>query len=192
MKKILVLASFMMLSVAGWAQHEVGKVTIQPKVGLNIANYRTSESTDPRVALAAGVELEYQVTNIFSLSAGMLYSMQGAKSSEYASGYNVKTTAKTDYLNIPIMANFYVAKGLAVKFGIQPAFNVTANYEVSTAGVSVSGSLSDLGVDVNTFDFSIPVGLSYEFSNVVIDHFGCSDWLPRLASLQALILAPTS
>lgn len=169
MKKFFFVASIMMASVSVFAQHEVGSLTIQPKVGLNIANYTGSDDSDPRIGLAAGAEFEYQITNMFSMSAGVLYSMQGAKATETVQGVKANVTSKTDYINIPILANIYVAKGFAVKFGIQPAFNVKSDYEVSAQGVSVSGSLSDLGVDIKSFDFAIPVGLSYEYKNFVVD-----------------------
>ena len=169
MKKLFLVASMMMLSVGAFAQHEVGTLTIQPKVGLNIANYTDSDDSDPRIGLAVGAEFEYQLTNMFSLSAGALYSMQGAKETETVQGIKAKMTAKTDYINIPILANIYVAQGFAVKFGIQPGFNVNSSYKVSAQGIDVSGSLSDVGVDIKSFDFAIPVGLSYEFNNFVID-----------------------
>lgn len=169
MKKFFFVASIMMASVSVFAQHEVGSLTIQPKVGLNIANYTGSDDSDPRIGLAAGAEFEYQITNLFSMSAGVLYSMQGAKATETVQGVKANVTSKTDYINIPILANIYVAKGFALKFGIQPAFNVKSDYEVSAQGVSVSGSLSDLGVDIKSFDFAIPVGLSYEYKNFVVD-----------------------
>lgn len=169
MKKLFLVASVLMLSVGAFAQHEVGSLTIQPKVGLNIANYTGSDDSDPRIGLAAGAEFEYQITEMFSLSAGLIYSMQGAKESATEQGVKVKMTAKTDYINIPILANIYVAKGFALKLGIQPGFNVNSSYTASAQGIDVSGSLSDLGVDIKSFDFAIPVGLSYEFNNVVID-----------------------
>ena len=160
MKKFFIAASMMMLSVGALAQHEVGSLTIQPKVGLNIASITEGDDSDPRVGLAAGAEFEYQLTNMFSLSAGALYSMQGAKSTGTVQGVKAKMTVKTDYINIPILANVYVAPGFAVKLGIQPGFNVNSSYKVSAQGVNVSGSLSDLWVDVKSFDFAIPVGLS--------------------------------
>ena len=169
MKKFFIVASLMMFSVCVFAQHEVGSLTIQPKVGLNIANFTNTDGADARIGLAAGAELEYQITDMFSLSAGALYSMQGAKESETIEGYKAKMTAKTDYINIPILANIYVAKGFAVKLGIQPAFNVNSGYKVSVNDTNVSGSLSDMDIDIKTFDFAIPVGLSYEYNNFVID-----------------------
>lgn len=108
-----------------------------------------------------GAELEYQVTDMFSVSAGALYSMQGAKSEEDKE----KTTLKLDYINVPILANVYVAPGLAVKLGIQPGFNVTHKIKVEGEGGSDTGTLDG----VNTVDFSIPVGVSYEYKNFVLD-----------------------
>ena len=169
MKRMFLIASALILSVGAFAQYEAGTLTVQPKIGLNIANYTGSHDTDPRIGLAAGAEFEYQLTKNFSLSAGLIYSMQGAKESNTTQGMKVEVTSKTDYVNIPIMANIYVVQGLALKFGIQPAFNVNATYTTSTQGMDISVSLSDFGVEVKTFDFAIPVGLSYEFGNFVVD-----------------------
>lgn len=154
-----------MLSLNVFAQHEVGSLTLQPRVGLNIANFTNSDGANPRLGLAAGGEFEYQIARMFSVSGGMLYSMQGATDKE--SGVSV--AVKTDYINIPVLANIYVFQGLAIKFGLQPGFNISSKYKISGSGMSLSGSLSDLGDDVKSFDFAIPVGLSYEFNNVVID-----------------------
>lgn len=161
MKKILLMAVVMLASVASYAQQAVGTFTLQPKIGMNVASLTKSNGADPRIGLAAGVEAEYQATDIFSISAGLIYSMQGNK-------YEVKSvtaTQKLDYINIPILANVYVVKGLAVKLGIQPAFNVSDKVKFSGSGSSVENE----DLDAESFDFSIPVGLSYEYSNVVFD-----------------------
>ena len=147
-------------TVSSFAQQAVGTFTIQPKVGLNLANL-TDADGDIRAGVAAGVEFEYQVSDIFSLSAGALYSMQGCKFTEDKVDY----TSKLDYINVPILANVYVVKGLAVKLGIQPGFNVT--HKLSVAKGSTSGSTDIPGV--KSVDLSIPVGLSYEYSNFVFD-----------------------
>ena len=121
----------------------------------------TDADGDIRAGVAAGVEFEYQVSDIFSLSAGALYSMQGCKFTEDKVDY----TSKLDYINVPILANVYVVKGLAVKLGIQPGFNVS--HKLSVAKGSTSGSTDIPGV--KSVDLSIPVGLSYEYSNFVFD-----------------------
>ena len=161
MKKILLMAVVMLASVASYAQSAVGTFTLQPKIGMNVASLTKCDGCDPRIGLAAGVEAEYQATDIFSVSAGLIYSMQGNKAKEDG----VTLTTKLDYINIPILANVYVTKGLAVKLGVQPAFNVSDKQKLSGGKASVEAE--DVGAE--SFDFSIPVGLSYEFNNVVID-----------------------
>ena len=169
MKKIILTAAVVLASAASYAQHAVGSFTLQPKVGLNIASLTSCDGADPRYGVAAGAELEYQATDIFSISAGAIYSMQGNKYSEKSA----TVTNKTDYINIPILANVYVVKGLAVKAGIQPGFKVNDEVKLSSGSNSASSDVDK----AESFDFSIPVGLSYEFSNVVLDaryNFGCT------------------
>lgn len=101
MKKILLMAVVMLASVASYAQQAVGTFTLQPKIGMNVASLTKCDGCDPRIGLAAGVEAEYQATDIFSVSAGLIYSMQGNKAKEEG----VTLTTKLDYINIPILAN---------------------------------------------------------------------------------------
>ena len=163
MKKLFLMAAIMLSSVGAFAQHAVGSFTIQPKVGLNIANITDVDDTDARIGLAAGVEGEYQITDLFSVSAGALYSMQGSKA-EYQTigGSVIKETGKLDYINVPVLANVYVAKGFAVKLGGQFGFNVNAKLKQNNREVDVKD-------DIKGFDFSIPVGASYEYQNFVLD-----------------------
>lgn len=161
MKNILLTAVVMLASVASYAQQAVGTFTLQPKIGMNVASLTKCDGCDPRIGLAAGVEAEYQAIDIFSVSAGLIYSMQGNKAKEEG----VTLTTKLDYINIPILANVYVTKGLAVKLGVQPAFNVSDKRKLSGGKASVEAE--DVGAE--SFDFSIPVGLSYEYNNVVFD-----------------------
>ena len=152
------IAIMMIAAVSANAQNEAGQASIKPMAGINIATITKYTNTLSRVGLAAGLEFEYGVTNNFGLSAGVLYSMQGVKLKQF--GGDNKETVKLDYINIPILANYYIARGLAIKAGIQPGFNVKKDNLEET---------NDAKGDVKGFALSVPVGLSYEFSNVVID-----------------------
>ena len=151
MKKMILSAIMMMATAGAFAQHAVGSFTTQSRFGVNIANVTDVDGSDPRIAFAVGPELEYQATNWMSLALSMMYSAQGCKIDDI--------TAKIDYLNFPLVANFYVLKGLAVKAGIQPGFRLS----VKAKNAEVNDSF------VNGFDLSIPVGLSYEYKNFVLD-----------------------
>ena len=189
MKKIMMIAAMMVAAVTANAQNEVGQLTLKPTVGMNIASMtKTEGDSKVRVGIAAGVEAEYGITESFSLSAGLLYSMQGVKGNgsfdldffdEYFNyvgdaEYTGKATVKLDYINIPILANYYVIPGLAIKAGIQPAFNVSK--KVKFEGDVISGNKKEtVNVDkkiddgVKAFQFAIPVGISYEYKNFVLD-----------------------
>lgn len=171
MKRLVFIASVMMLPLMAYAQREVGTLSFQPKAGLSVAYYTGDDGVDtkPRFGIVAGAEFEYQLMKKLSLSAGMLYSQQGEKGKIKEPFQEVDLTAKTDYLNFPILANVYVAKGFSVKFGVQPAVNVKAGYSVSNSSFEWEGNLSYYGIHVKTFDLAIPVGLSYELKNFVID-----------------------
>lgn len=161
MKKIILMAVLMLSSVAMFAQRAVGSLTIQPKIGLSIASLTNNDGADSRVGFVGGAEFEYQVADIVGISAGALYSMQGCK----VDGDGSTFTTKLDYINIPILANIYVVNNLAVKFGIQPGFNVNSKSKFTRGDASAEDGIDN----VKTVDFSIPVGLSYEYKNVVID-----------------------
>ena len=131
-----------------------------PKVGLNMA---TTGEDDAKMkpGAVAGVEAEYRASNLIGVSAGVLYSMQGAKWSE--GDYTSKVCA--DYINIPILANFYVWKGLALSVGVQPGFMVSAKNKWDDGDRDGDVDIKD---GCESFDFSIPVGASYEWNDFVL------------------------
>lgn len=160
MKKLIAMAALVLSTTGAFAQYSAGDVTLQPKVGLNISSV-TDCNGDYRAGFAVGVEGEYHVSPLVGISVGALYSQEGVKGD--IEGVDTKITL--DYINVPILANFYVAKGLALKAGVQPGFNVRKS--VKTGDVTVD--LENHDNLVKTVDFSIPVGLSYEYQNICLD-----------------------
>ena len=170
MKKFLIAALMVASFATAQAQQPVGTLSIQSKVGFNLASLTEFKNTSMRAAVVTGAEGMYQVSDIFGLSAGLLYSQQGVE-------FDGDAAYKLDYLNIPLMANVYVAKGFALKAGLQPGFMINDNvkdYSI-TIGDYTIGTKND---GLKKFDLSIPVGLSYEFANFVFDaryNFGVTD-----------------
>ena len=155
MKKFMMIVTLAVVTLTASAQHEVGSLTLQPKVGLTLANLTKFTDSKIKAGFQAGVELEYQFAPQMSIAGAAVYSDQGAK------GDN-GLKENLGYINIPIVFNYYVANGFAIKAGVQPAF-------LTSAKDKASGNSVDIKDACNKFDFSIPVGLSYEISNVVID-----------------------
>ena len=159
MKKLMMIAAMMLMGMGAFAQNEVGQVTLQPKVGMNLATITGDGDQKMKVGLLAGAELEYGIAENFGLDFGVLYSMEGCRFKE--DGMDKSLKYNLDYINIPILAQFYPAKGFAIKAGVQPAFNVRHK-------VSYDGDTADLD-GIQSFNFSIPVGLSYEYQCFVLD-----------------------
>lgn len=156
MKKILLLAAIALSSLSVKAQTEPGTFTLMPKVGLNMANVTDLENTKMKAGAVAGVEAEYRASNLMGITAGVLYSMQGVKADKG------DFKEKLDYINIPILANFHVWKGLSINAGIQPGFLVSAKADYGDKD-------KDMKDACESFDFSIPVGASYEWNSFVLD-----------------------
>ena len=160
MKKMMMIVAFVAATVSANAQNinrEVGAFTLQPKVGLALGSFsgeylKEVGGADPKTkaGFIAGVEGEYYANNWLGIALGLNYAQQGWK-------FNSVTT-KLDYLNVPVVANFYVAKGLALKTGAQFGFLVNAKAEDV-----------DIKDACKKFNFSIPVGISYEISNIILD-----------------------
>ena len=189
MKKLFALVALCVATVGASAQSEVGTFSLQPKIGFNVSFLTNAGKTvldvpggpmtgnrDVKAGFVAGVEAEYQITPVISVAAGLLYSMQGTKWEDLETiGTNYRLMSKDrmvdlSYLNIPIVANFYVAKGFALKAGVQPGFLLDSKEkETYCDAQNREVKASDDIEGIKKFDLSIPLGASYEFNNVVID-----------------------
>lgn len=171
MKKIMMIAAMMATAIFAQAQNELGELTIKPMAGMAISNI-TKMGGDATKNLCAGIEGELGLENNFSISAGVIYAVQGTKGGyvEMETDSGISTDGdikiKNQYVNVPILANYYVLPGLAIKAGIQPAYLVKTTVEGKVA--KQTGEV-ETGYEFNKFDFSIPVGISYELGGFVVD-----------------------
>ena len=152
MKKLFMIAAMMVATLSVSAQ-QAGQMFIKPMVGGTVSTVVGDiDDTKAKIGLVGGAEFGYNINETFGITAGVLYTMQGYKIKGVDDAYNL------DYINVPVLANVYVAPGLALKAGPQIGFLTRAK-------------LDDVDMkDVcNTIDFSIPVGVSYEISDFVID-----------------------
>ena len=175
MKKIMTIVALLTVTVSMLAQHDEGGFTIQPKVGLNVATLSNADKSIANFHL--GLEAEYMFTDQFSLGFGALLSNQGAK-------YNATESLERyesdlDYVQVPILASYYILPGLAVKTGIQPGFKMRAKAKFGDHKVDLDklyglyNNVTDDNAKVSTVDISIPIGVSYEYKNIVLDARYC-------------------
>ena len=173
MKKLMMIAAMMLMSVGAFAQ-EAGEMYIKPMVGATISTITDVEDSNVKFGLVGGAEFGYNISNAFAITAGALYSMQGVGYKDDALSDEKDASTTLTSINIPILANYYIIPGLAVKAGFQPGFMVSAKTKSTMGGHDYEVTGTD---GYKTFDISIPVGLSYEISDFVIDaryNFGLS------------------
>lgn len=154
MKRIQILALLLIVLTTGRAQSRPGTFTFMPQAGVSVAT-TSIESAKYKMGFVGGINLDYQATDLFSITIGVLRSMEGYKYPEGDKLY-------MDYWDVPLLANFYVYRSLAVKAGGQFGFLSGARHKVGDKSEGVKEYF-------NTVNFSIPVGVSYEYSNFMLE-----------------------
>ena len=184
MKKFTTLCLSLLFAATSFAQTEPGTFTLLPKMGLNLSSLTKSEfEMDMKAGFCGGFELNYQLNKSFSLTLGALYSQQGCKRSEN----DIKTTVNLEYINVPVLFNFHITNGLVAKVGVQPGLLLSDKMHIEAKGVSGETYFRDYvraipeykKTNMRDYDIAIPIGLSYEFSNFVLDARYC----PGIVSL---------
>lgn len=183
MKKLAIAIVAVLATVSAYAQPEAGTWSITPKVGFN-TSYLTGDdfkysvgfsdgslnaTAEPlsKIGGVIGAEVGYQLNKRIGFTGGLLYSEQGFEYDASISQVGVGKLWKDNsdyylgYINVPLLANFYIVKGLAVKAGLQPGFLVSAKYHKDKLNSKKTEDVKDA---FNTVDLSIPVGVSYEFN----------------------------
>ena len=182
MKKMILMALLAVaVTTSVKAQYEPGKWSFKPTIAIGFANISNMQALplnatklDRKVAPAArtGLIFEYQAAERLGIEAGLTYGMQGCAWDDYKAGDEKleELGVELQYIQVPIVANVYLVKGLALKAGVQLSFLTDADIKFTTEGKTegyktTPDTRGDITKDCNKFDVAIPVGLSYEFKN---------------------------
>ncbi len=164
MKKLssILVVLFCLCTLSSHAQ-SVGKgaFSFVPRVGIDFAKlsnheiYSTadyisrSNKAQFKLGFVVGANVEYMAFDNLGIELGFQYAREGTDHDLEAGELAL------DYINVPLIANIYVVDNLALRVGVQPGFLV--------------GNDADFGDDAfKKVDFSIPVGLSYEYENFIL------------------------
>lgn len=195
MKRIITLAFLSAISLASFAQSKAGTWSVIPHVGVSIASLthqsggavvgdNQSQELKPqaRPGFTGGVDVMYQASDNVGLSIGLSYVQAGCKYKDvddngvtWHDHYD-----RMDYISVPLVAHSYIAPGLSINVGVAPSFLIYGNYHagMQTYDVDTDGHRTNVQegvIDIDTkkglrnFTLSIPVGISYEYENVVLD-----------------------
>ncbi len=168
MKKLLI---FTVIALIGFVPVNAQDINFGAKAGVNFASI-TGDDTDglsSRTSIHAGLVAEIVISEKFSFQPELLYSSQGADYKE-SEGYD--GSYQLDYLNIPLMAKFYVGDGFSLEAGPQVGFCMSANEDFTFSSVGQKSvaqksvaEKEDISEFVKDFDFGINVGVGYKMES---------------------------
>ena len=161
MKKLFLTAA----AVFAFSFANAQDVKYGAKAGLNISSMTGdgTEDVSSKIGFQVGGFAEIKISDKFAIQPELLYSAQGAKAKLSEEGVSIKATQKLAYLNIPVMAKYYVTEGFSLEAGPQLGFLLSAEQEatVSFEGESVTDS-ADNKEDFNSIDFGFNLGAGYD------------------------------
>lgn len=166
MKKLLLVAA---VAVFGLSNANAQEFQLGAKAGANFASLGgdDTDELDARTSFHVGLVAEIMLTDQFAFQPEVLYSSQGAKTegSETIMGmtYSYEGTTKLDYINVPLLAKYYVTEGLNIHLGPQVGFLVKSEseWEETMDGDTESGT-DDIKDFTKGVDFSLAGGLGYK------------------------------
>jgi hypothetical protein len=148
MKKIILTAAAVFaLSFANAQDTKYGV-----KGGLNMSNVSNAEGSSSLLAFHLGGFAEFKISDKFAVQPELLYSAQGAK---FSAG-GVSFTTNLNYINIPVMAKYYVADAFSIEAGPQIGFLMSAKEDGT-----------DIKEFCNSTDFGINLGAGYNLNETM-------------------------
>lgn len=171
MKKVFFTA--VALFAIGFAQAQTARFGV--KGGLNVSTLTGNiENAEAKIGAHVGGLVEIKITNKFAIQPELLLSLQGAKN-DYTRGsgnyrYTNEEKVNLTYINIPVMAKFYVIPKLSLEAGPQLGFLVNAENkytetEVDGGDVFTVSRKNDIKGNLRTIDAGFNLGASYYFTN---------------------------
>lgn len=171
MKKIVLLALAVSLSQAGLSQ----EVKWGVKAGYNLSTFDGDyDGIDYVPGFHAGALSEIKLSPKFALQAELLYSQEGGK---YDFEMELPTMSieasekvKLGYLNMPIMAKYYVIDGFSLEAGPQIGLLLSGKSEYD-ASVTIDGETfeesgsMDIKDHMKAISYGFNFGCGYEFKN---------------------------
>lgn len=141
-------------------------VSFGVKGGVNFATITGDDfdSPDSRTSFHVGALAEFPVAEIFSVQVEALYSGQGFESDIDGDlfGGDGKIEYQLDYINVPVLAKFYLIEGLSIEAGPQFSFKVNEEIDINPNGDDGDFPLDDTDYEAKDFEFGIAAGLTFQ------------------------------
>lgn len=160
MKKLFFVVVLLFAGVVNAQQVNFGA-----KAGVNFASIGgdDTDDMDGKTGFHLGLISEILFSEKFAFQPEILYSSQGAKGEYSEEGVSVEGKLNLDYINIPLLAKYFVTPNLNIHAGPQLGFLVGAEEEYTASfGGETESETIDLKDDTKGMDFALAAGLGYK------------------------------
>ena len=195
---VMMLLLSAMGAMAQEVEDPVGKFSVIPRIGVALSNWSNNSilvnakgdeiKSKNQAGFMAGADVEYRATEYVGVSLGAYYARLGYRYADYETVENADKKqywgiknhhADIDYIQVPLMLKGYVTRQFVAMVGVQAGFrcgDAKFSYEETSLekdkyGATyykdtkkVEGTLA-----AKSMNISIPVGVSYEYMNVILD-----------------------
>ena len=170
MKRFFTSLALATCALIGYAQQPTGTFSVKPFVGATFTKQQpiTNDKVDMKAGIVAGAELEYQILEKASVAGGVQFLTQGSRAKQTSDdgSYTVRKSLSAESISIPLTFNYYVIPNLAIKAGVE------CNIPTRTQMIYKQNEGKfphDLSIELTHFLVALPIGVSYEYNNFVLD-----------------------
>ena len=182
MKRVILLFS-LIIWMSVYAESQNNRFSWGIKAGLNMSGFM-SEGAMIKAGYQAGLAGEYRFSHLFALAPELVFSSEGwrEKNCLYLDGNNsekcgTESNEYFNYINLPVMAKFYVADKFSMDMGPQIGLNVY-----------MLGLPRETGSRIyNTFQVGFGLGCTYNFRKIFVQaryNIGLIDMYKSASSKQ--------
>lgn len=171
MKKILLFAALVLVSLGGAKAQMPTKISVKAGVGLSNYMGKDVSGTNAKFAYKVGVGVEKPFSQVWSLQTGLNFASKGCKDEDDG----MEGTINALYLELPVMAaaRVPVSESANLVFSAGPYIAIgvggKTTIETNESGYNVSVKTDTFGDDsaFNRFDCGMGLGVHAEFGRVI-------------------------
>ena len=180
-------------------ENPVGKFSIIPRIGVALSNWSDNNimvnmnggeeiKSKNQAGFLGGLDVEYRASEYVGVSLGAYYARQGFRYPDYETETDADKKlyvgtknqhVNLDYIQVPLMLKAYITRQFVAQVGVQAGFLCgdgklkaeETQLERDKNGSTIHKETESVSSPWPTkkMDISIPVGVSYEYMNVILD-----------------------
>ena len=177
MKKLIAIICTGLLTLSLSAQQFGVKAGLD-LTNLNLSSADTSLAFDMGTGYSAGAFAIFELSDVLQLKPELLYAHRSASTDLSLLGLQVKATFDMDYIEVPINLGYMVSDQITINAG--PYFGFLLGTELT---IDVLGQVQteDFKEDMNSTDYGVNIGASYNINESMVINAGYTLGLANLA-----------